>query len=375
MTSPVTQHCALRPALALCLLAGLLDGCDRPKAAQAKPPLAAVEVVELAAPRAGAPIRATGALRRRREMMLSFRIAGVITQLAVEDGDTVRQGQTIATLDSTAVRAKLRQTQADLDQARRDAARSAQLVIHGDASRQFYEAQRTRVLDAQAEVEAAAFDLRWATLVAPASGVVLSRVAQSGEVMTPGQPVVSLADDSSPLVLRVPLADRDVARVHLGQTAGVTLDTLPGETLSGRVSLIGQRADPLSGAVEVEVTLPLHEGLRSGLIARADIAPDAPFAGPAGLARIPAEAMLEADHGTAYVLILNQTGDVAHRLRVGFGGFDGDEALVSGLPPGTRVITSGAGYVADGERVSVIDPARDLARPAQVSQNAPGPKS
>jgi hypothetical protein len=74
----------------------------------------------------------------------------------------------------------------------------------------------------------------------------------------------------------------------------------------------------------------------------------------AGFARIPAEAVLEASGGKAAVLRLE--GGRARRTPVRFGGFDGDDALVAGLPDGARVITAGAGFVSDGDRVTVTDP-------------------
>jgi hypothetical protein len=51
-------------------------------------------------------------------------------------------------------------------------------------------------------------------------------------------------------------------------------------------------------------------------------------------------------------------GGVARRTPVAFGGFDGDDALVSGLTDGAQVITAGAGFVSDGEKVRVVDPAK-----------------
>ena len=337
----------------------LLAGCGGQKAAAVKPPSPAVEVVEITAPQGDGDVTATGALRRRREMTLSFRIPGVITALRVDEGDAVRQGQPIADLDPAAVEAKLRQTNADLQRAKRDAARFAQLVERGAISRQQAEAQETAVTDAQAAYDTAAFDRRWARLLAPASGVVLTRTAQVGEVVQPGQAVVTLADGGSPLVLRAPLSDRDIGRVRLGATARVTLDAQPGQVLIGSVSRIGQRAGPQSGAIEIEITLPARPGLRSGLIARAAIsATGGRASGGSGYVRAPAETVLEANGDRAFVLRYDPARRIAVRTQVRFGGFEGDSALLGGLPAGTRLITAGAGYVADGETVSVIDPTR-----------------
>jgi hypothetical protein len=60
------------------------------------------------------------------------------------------------------------------------------------------EAQAAAASSAQAAYDSAAFDRRWANLVAPSSGVVLARAAQSGEVVQPGQAILSLADQNTP---------------------------------------------------------------------------------------------------------------------------------------------------------------------------------
>ena len=181
--------------------------------------------------------------------------------------------------------------------------------------------------------------------------MVLQRSAQAGEVVQPGQAVLRIADESSPLTLRAPLADRDVIRVRVGQSASVRIDGLPA-VVPGRVSRVGERAGPQTGAVDVEIELLGAHPLRSGQIATADISVGAAPTTP--MARVPAEAILEADGQKAFVFVVDK--DIARRRPVSFGGFDGDDALVSGLPPGARVITAGAGFIADGEKVQVVDP-------------------
>ena len=340
------------------ILASLVSitGCGKGKS-NLPAPVAAVEVVSLSAPNSDQTLQATGALRREREMVLSFRIPGVITSLSVDDGDTVRAGQVLARLDPTAVEARLRQARADLDRARRDEARYAKLAETGFVSRQRTEAQAAAASSAQAAYDSAAFDRRWANLVAPSSGVVLARAAQSGEVVQPGQAILSLADQNSPLILRVPLSDRDIGKIRLGTEAQITLDALPGQAITGKVSRIGQRAGAQSGAIEIDITLPAKPGLRSGLIATAKIAAAGPATTQAGFARLPAEAILEANGAQAFVMLLDAKTQPARRTQVVFGGFDGDDALVKGLDSEARVITAGAGFVNDGQKVEVVDPA------------------
>lgn len=341
-------------ALALLALAALASGCDgqkKPGSADVPP---AVGVAQAVAVAASPPVLATGSLRRDRESQLSFRVPGEIAVLLAETGDHVRSGQVLAQINPTAYAARLAAARATLAQARRDRDRLAPLVGRGSASRQQFEDQDMAVAVDQAAVDAAEYDLRSASLRAPADGVILTRTAQRGEVVGAGQPVLSFADAGSPLLLRLPLADRDAAAVRLGARAAVTLAAMPGVQLAGTVSRIGGQSSPGTGTVSVDVRLPDQPSLLSGMIARAEIArlPDPRLP---QLARVPAEALLEGSGQNAAVFVLDRKLATAHRVAVRFAGFDGDAALLGGIRPGQEVITTGGAYVSDGQVVQVAD--------------------
>lgn len=345
--------CVLKlPLIAVGILTVGLTACGGRSAEPAAPPPPAVETAAVEPAGGGGGLTLSGALERRREMTLSFRIAGVITNLSVDAGDPISSGQVLARLDPAAVDARQQQAEAELERSRRDLRRDQVLFDKGYVSGQRIDDRRSAVKAAQAAYDSAAFDRRWARLIAPASGVVLERLAQSGEVVQPGQAVLRIADLTSPLVLRVPVADRDLGAVAVGQSVQVTVDALPGQALSGRVVKIGQAADPATGAIQVEVELPGRPELRSGQTAKASFgAPQA----TGDFVRVPAEAILEADGDRAFVFRLE--GGKVRRTEVAFAGFDGDFARVKGLAPGSRVVTAGAGFVSDGETVRVADAA------------------
>jgi RND family efflux transporter MFP subunit len=342
-----------RIVLPLALAALALAGCGREKAQAAKPQPPAVEAVRILQPGGSGPLTATGPLERRREMTLSFRIPGVMTSLAVDEGDAVRAGQVLATVDPTGVAAAETRAAVEVDRAQRELARNRALFDKGFVAKARLEDAESALKAAQAQAQAAAFDRRWARLVSPASGVVLARLAQAGEVVQPGQAVLRIADEASPLTLRAPLSDRDVARVRVGQAATVRVDGVP-QPLSGRVTRVGQRAAAQTGAVDAEIEIAGGQGLRSGQVATAEIA--AAPAPSSGLTRVPAEAILEASGARAFVLVVE--AGKAKRRQVTFGGFEGDDALVGGLGPDVQVITAGGGFVSDGEPVRVVDRAK-----------------
>lgn len=344
--------------LLLSALAGLFAaGCGGQKVpvGAVQPP--AVEAVTVGAALAEDSIQSTGRIERRREMDLSFRIPGVMTRVSVEAGDQVRAGQVLATLDPATVAASEQRAAADLERVRRDLARDQTLFDKGFVSRARLDDRASAVKAAQAAYNSTAFDRRWATLVSPVTGVVLARNGQSGEVVQPGQAVVRVADETSSFVLRAPTPDRDAPRIRVGAQAQVQLEGAV-SSLTGRVTRVGQSAGARTGAVDIEIELPPSAALRSGQIATARIEAAAESAATTRLARLPAEAILEARGRAATVLIVEPGTSVARRRSVTFAGFEGDFALVDGLAPGAQVITAGAGFVGDGEKVRVVDPTR-----------------
>ncbi len=345
------------PPLAALLMTTALAACGgKPKTEAATQPTP-VEAALVAAPGAAGAVTGAGTLERRREMALSFRIPGVLTAMKVEAGDRVSAGQLVAAIDPAGVDARQQQTVADLERARRDIERDKTLFEKGYISRQRIDDRQSALKAAQAAYDAARFDRRWASLVSPASGVVLERRAQTGEVVAAGQVVARIADLSSPLVLRLPLSAREAARVRVGDVAQVRVEDLAEQTLTGRVTRVGEAADTRTGAISVEIELSAPPAaLRSGQVAHASLSVRAAPSATTAYARIPAEAVLEANGQRAFVYRFDH--GKARRTAVGFGGFDGDDALVSGLPDAAQVITAGAGFVADGEAVRVIDPKR-----------------
>jgi len=340
---------SLLSSSAAAAVALLLSACGDATEERAEAPPPAVEAAPVRAAGDIGVITATGSLERQREAQLAFRVPGVITELSVEEGDLVRKGQVIARIDPTAVEAGRQQALASRDQARRNYERDKALFDQGFVSRQRLDDRRSALEAAEAAYAAAAFDRRWATLAAPSDGVVLSRPSAPGQVVQPGQAVVVVADAASPLVLRAPVPDQDAARLQTGASATVRVGE---RELQGRVIQIGGQAGRATGTVDVDIEIPPGPGLRSGQVASAEIA--APAAGGTGFARVPAEAIQEAENGHAFVLRLDN--GVARRTRVAFGGFEGDDALVRGLPANARVITAGGGFVGDGDRVQVVDP-------------------
>jgi membrane fusion protein, multidrug efflux system len=336
----------------LCCLAAL-SACgkhEQPASASVKP--VPVTVARVQPADGGSQIIASGTLARQRELVLSFRVPGVLRMLSVDNGDNVRAGAVIARIDPTQFDARQMQAQADLAKAQRDLARDKPLAAQGWISQARLADRETAVTMARATLDSARFDQRWTSLLAPTNGIVLKRHVQSGEVVQPGTPVVTIGDARAALVLRTSLADRERLQVKLGQVATVTISALGNEAFSGTVSRLDAASDPRTGAFIAEIRLPNDPRLKTGFIGDAILAVAGGDAA-GNLVRVPAEALFEVKQGIGFVYGLSADRKAARKQQVRFAGFDGDDALIEGPAIGARVITAGGAFITNGSAITV----------------------
>jgi membrane fusion protein, multidrug efflux system len=333
------------------LLPLVLAGCARGRTAA--PSVQHIVVVRLApvtVERIARPVTATGVLGPKEEVPLAFKVGGVIGHVLVDEGQTVRTGDTLATLDLSEIDAGVTRARSAAEKAERDLARAQRLYTDSVATLEQLQNAETGRDIAAAELETVTFNRRYAVIVAPASGVILHRNAEPGELIQAGTPILTLGTRTRGVVMRVALADRDVVRVRRGDRAVVRFDALPDVMLEGTTTEIGAAADPLTGTYRVEITLPRAARLASGLVGLVEIQARAAEA----LSLVPVEAVLEADGSRATVFTLSADGRHAERRSVRVAFLSGNRvAIAAGLEGARWVVTDGAAYLDDGAAVRV----------------------
>jgi multidrug efflux system membrane fusion protein len=368
--------------LAALLLAALLGGCHQ---SQTPAPLriAVIAVAVHASPtgEAGAPLRYPVEVAARYSNPLSFRVAGQLIERRVHLGDAVSKGEVIARLDSVdaekqaaSARAALQAAESRLrfagQQIERDQAQASQELIAQSQLEQTQDAH-SAALAARAQaaerLALAVNTLRYNSLVAEHSGVITSENADTGQVVSAGQPVYGLAwSDETDVVLDA--APSDVVRLTVGRAASVTLSALPERRFEARVREISPAADPQSRTYRVKLTLAnpgrdVYLGMTGeAMIAHAS-SPSGSGATP-GVFEIPATAVFHQGENTAVWAI--RLGDSTLELRpVNVRGYGERTAYVDrGLREGDNIVAAGVHTVYAGEHVSPVKPlfAADEAR-------------
>jgi membrane fusion protein, multidrug efflux system len=354
-TRQKTLAALLAAAAGAALAAAVLPGCTSPAhaAASTPPPEEGLVPVRTAPVDAGPvdhPIRAPGLVATKDRWELAFKVGGLLARVEVHEGQRVARGQVLARLDPTELTAGVRQAREGLVKARRDAARLALLVASEAAPRTAAEDGRTAEAVAEAQLAAAEFNLRHATLVAPDDGWIDQRLAEPGEVVAPGRTIVHLSGRGRGFVVRAALADRDVVGLREGTLSAVTLDAAPGQVLAGRVTEIARSAGRGTGTFQVEIALdPGPIPLLSGLTAKVEIARSVEAAGA-----VPLGALVDGDGELGVVFTVD--GGRARRVPVRIAFLQGDRAVLSdGLQGVSRVVSEGAPRLADGTRVRVVE--------------------
>lgn len=333
-------------------LAAVASGCsnavseERPAAAPVPVHVAAIthEAVAL-------PVTATGTLAPKDAADLSFKVAGVVARVLVDEGDRVRAGQVLAALEMGDVEPAVARARAAAEKAERDHNRLVRLHAEDVVSLAQLQDAETALEAARAEYERARFDRRHATILAPGDGVVLRRFVEPGEVVSAGRPVIGFGGNARGQVVQVGLADRDFVRIQKGDPATVRFDAYPGRAFAGVVRERAAAADPATGTYRVEIAVRDAASLASGLVGRIEIQPRA----TGSVALVPVASVLEADGEGATVYVLSADGRRAERRPVRLAFLAGERAAVaSGLEGVDRVITEGAARLADGQGVEVL---------------------
>jgi membrane fusion protein, multidrug efflux system len=329
----------------------LLGGCSHQAAPDAVAAPTLVRVIKPVAGPGAAPIVTTGIVTAADEMKLSFKLGGVVQRIAVREGQQVEAGQLLAELVPTEINAQLTQAQQMNDKAQRDLERGERMYADQVIALEQLQDLRTQAKVAAAQLQAASFNSGFARIVAPAGGTVMRKLAEDHEVVAPGQPVLVLGASNRGYVVRAALADREAVQLKVGDRVSVQVDALPGTTLQGQLREVGGAAQTENGLFPVEIQLePAQVRLVAGLVAQVSIQSAA--ASQSSLLYVPTGAVVAGVGRQASVFVVED--DTARKRVVQVAFFTRDQvALREGLTAGDQVVTDGAQYLADGDKVSV----------------------
>lgn len=356
----------LKPAtLALCLLPLALVACGDPSGAddpRTQPPLVRAATVVSAADASRA---FTGVVVARTQSDLGFRVQGKILERLVDTGQTVKRGQPLMRLDpvdlSLQAQAQAQAVAAARARARQatdDEARYRGLVAAGAVSASAYDQIKAAADSARAELSAAQAQANvarnatgYAVLLADADGVVMDTLAEPGQVVAAGQPVVRLARAGQrEAIVQLP----ETLRPAIGSEAQATLYGSAKQSVSARLRLLSDAADPVTRTFEARYVL---EGALAsaplGSTVTLHIAEDKM---PGQVLQVPLAAIYDPGKGAGVWAISGKPAKVSWQSVQVLGLGDDAASVTGGLRPGDQVVALGPHLLHDGEVVRIAPP-------------------
>lgn len=274
--------------------------------------------------------------------VIESKVSGRIDKMLVTPGQKVKEGDLIVELDVREIRAKLDQATPVREQAEKDLKRFTDLLAKRVITQQEFEAAESKARVARAAVIEAETMLGYARVTAPFDGIITRKLADVGDLATPGKPLVEMEDPSA-LRLEAAVPEAIIDRIALGSKLAVRIGS---NELEGMVREISPTADPNSRTLLVKLDLPATPGLRTGQFGRVAV----PVAETSVL-RVPASAVLRRGQ---LELVFIRDGDSV-RLRIVKTGkpIAGEIEIISGVSAGEQIVSDGAGGLVDGQPIEV----------------------
>jgi len=307
-----------------------------------------------------------GTIEPRYTANLAFRVLGRVIERDVKAGDNVKKGARLAALDPVPLdlavkdaRAGLANAEARLANALATERRRRTLLEEGhvppqqlEAAEQARQAAEAAVTQARSALDKAIEQRSYAELSAEFDGVVTAVDVEVGQVVTAGQPVITVArPDVREAVIDVP--DDVAANLREGSPFEVALLIAPSQRVSGQVREIAPRVDPLTHSQRVKIALdspPDDFRLGTNITAYAT-------AQTASQISIPAAALFEQD-GKQRVWVVDPAAKTVSPREVMIQSRDSKTAfLKAGLEPGDRVVTAGVHSLVSGQSVKIPEEA------------------
>jgi RND family efflux transporter MFP subunit len=287
---------------------------------------------------------------------VASRLMGYIKDIAVVEGQSVKAGQRLFTIDPLDIEGAVAQARLGLQQAE-DALKDAKAdyerfdALYKDdvVSRQNFEKMKlnydiavSRAAQAKAGLGTAQGQLKYAVVTSPINGVVTQKLAMEGDIAAPGHPVL-LVENPAKLQVQTSVTEALFKTLKPGQAAQVEVDGLEAP-VAGKVARLSPAADPMSHTYAVKLDVAAT-GLQSGAFARVLF----PTGSKLVLA-VPKAAVLERA-GITGVFVVDAQG-IAHYRMVRTGTeADGRVEILSGLNPGERVVTGNTAAVNNGDKI------------------------
>lgn len=332
------------------LLGGIavLPGCkgqDEHTRGEVQPlPSVAVAVEEVSEEVARSRVEVVGTVEAVQRASISARISGQIVEMPLVLGSGVEIGDLLVKISAGEISAKVLQAEAQLAQARRNLARENKLQKEGASTRETVKSLQDVTRIAEAAYTEARTMLDYTTITAPFSGTITRKMANVGDLASPGMSLLEM-ENSEDLQILAQVPEALLLKVSVGDSLPVHIPAA-GLTLMGEVAQVAPAADPMSRTAPVKIKIPVGPDLRVGQFARVTLE------NSDEMTLVVSESAVIAKGQMDLVFVVEENIAQLRLIRTGVI-FGGDVEILSGLEPGELVVVRGAEKLQDGQPLTI----------------------
>lgn len=296
------------------------------------------------------PVEALGTLKANESVTLTALVAEKVSQVHFTDNQRVEAGQLLVEMTSAEEQALLKEALVDRDESRRQLERVRSLARQGSASQSQLDEQRRLYQTAEARLTAIESRLGDRVITAPFAGVVGLRQISPGALVSPGEAITTLDDDS---IMKLDFAVPSVFLPYISPGLAIKAQAraYPQRTFTGEVAAVDSRVDPVSRSVVVRALVDNPDYLlRPGLLMTVTL-----LSNPRDALVVPEEALLsEGDNSYVFIIDTGQDAPVVRKQPVQAGARQpGVVEILAGVEVGQQVVTHGHQKVRDGAAVTL----------------------
>ena len=292
----------------------------------------------------------SGVIEESSGTVLSFKIPGTLTKLAVSEGQFVSKGQLVAEVDASSLESNLRIAEATLATAQDSYNRMKMLHDASALTDMKWVEVENSLESAKAATQIARNTLNDAKIYAPASGYISQKSADVGNTMAPGMPVIKLVD-INPIKINISVSEDEISAIDSRTEAYVTVSALDNYSAVATLADKGVVADPLSRTYTIKFSCPNTDNkMLPGMLCNVTLSTN--------LTReamvIPVNAVLLDANNQSFVW-LDKDGKSVKRI-VSLGAYTNNGVIIEeGLAVGEKVIIKGMQKVSEGMAVESIN--------------------
>ena len=333
-------------ACGVALLFSLLFGCrteDPETRSKVELPIQKVTVAEVQLSPVTNQIEVLGTVASKNRAEISTKVSGTISTMPVVLGSEVRKGDVLLEISAGEIDARLRRAQAEFQQARRNLDREKKLLAKNAATPETVKSLEESLTIAEAAYEEAQTMQGYTHITAPFDGRVTRKMANRGDLATPGKPLLDIEDETQLQVL-TEIPEAMIIHMKQGDQLSVRLPSA-NLTVIGTVTEVAPTANPSTRSGPVKLDIQAHSDLRPGQFARVVLTrkntDTLTVSNKALVMHGQMEQMFVVDENIARLRLVRTGSRYGDNLEV-----------LSGLAQGERVVVEGQNLLKDGQPVT-----------------------